>query len=100
VDAIADDGAVSALEAREADSLDDVLNPADDGEAPEYWVVQDKNGFQVLVSFPHFSTKKVTIQSADAEKLEPSFGVPALDFVLLVAALAFAGIVGRRLRQA
>jgi hypothetical protein len=97
IDAIADDGAESAMAAREADSLDDVLDPADDGEAAEYWIVYDKNGFQVLVSFPHFSTKKVTIEPAasQVEEIAPR-GIPSPALLLLLAPLGLAAWVARR----
>lgn len=46
-----------------ASSLQDVLDPADDGGQPEYWVVEDANGLQVLVSVPHWSAHAITVAS-------------------------------------
>ncbi|MEK6976190.1 MAG: hypothetical protein AABY18_07595 [Candidatus Thermoplasmatota archaeon] len=46
-----------------ASSLQDVLDPADDGGSPEYWVVEDANGVQVLVSVPHWSAHAITVSS-------------------------------------
>ncbi len=51
---------------QKASSLADVLNPADDNGQPEYWVVQDANGVQVLISVPHWSTHIVTLGGLDA----------------------------------
>lgn len=47
----------------EAAGLEDVLDPSDDSGQPEYWVVEDANGLQVLVSVPHWSAHAVTIGS-------------------------------------
>jgi len=46
---------------KEADSIEDILNPNDDGSNPEYWVIEDKNGIFMLISIPHFSTHKIDI---------------------------------------
>lgn len=45
----------------QADSLQDVLSP--DEAQPEYWVVEDANGLQVLVSVPHWSAHAITVAS-------------------------------------
>lgn len=48
----------------EADGgLQDILDPTDDSGQPEYWVVEDANGVQVLVSVPHWSAHAITIGS-------------------------------------
>ncbi len=46
-----------------AGGLQDILDPADDGGQPEYWVVQDANGLQVLISVPHWSAHAITVAS-------------------------------------
>ncbi|HLE48287.1 MAG TPA: hypothetical protein VI818_08320 [Candidatus Thermoplasmatota archaeon] len=79
----------------EASSLEDVLDPADDGpDGIEYWIVEDKNGFHVLVSFAHFSVKHVKITSAESGP--GGFGVPGFETILLAGALLAAAFVGRR----
>lgn len=55
-----------------AGSLQDVLEPADDGGQPEYWVVQDANGVQVLVSVPHWSAHAITVGSVLSDLDVPS----------------------------
>jgi hypothetical protein len=96
--AIGEDGNESMVDASEASSLADVLEPADDGpEGVEYWIVEDKNGFQVLISFAHFSEKRVTVQSAEEPQVThdsiPGFEMP---LVLMAAALVSAFAVRRR----
>lgn len=46
---------------RKATDLADVLDPADDGGQPEYWIVEDADGLQLLVSVPHWSTHVLSI---------------------------------------
>lgn len=59
------DGSVSETEVvfAQASSLQDVLEPTDDGGQPEFWVVNDANGVQVLVSVPHWSAHAITVAS-------------------------------------
>lgn len=85
--AVNEDGTRSEICLREADDLDDVLDPLNDGDCSEYWVVLDKYGLQVLVSFAHFSEKEVTIRSLGASEngLIPGFET--------VAGLAAVGVV-------
>ncbi|MGB0652435.1 MAG: hypothetical protein ACPGQL_04475 [Thermoplasmatota archaeon] len=47
----------------EADSLEDALDASNDGGQPEYWVVEDENGLQLIVAFPHWSVHAVTVAS-------------------------------------
>lgn len=49
-----------------ASGLQDVLDPSDDGGSPEYWVVEDANGLQVLASVPHWSAHAITVGSLAA----------------------------------
>lgn len=72
-----------------ADSLQDVLDPSDD-DGPEYWIVEDADGVQVLVSIPHWSIHRVSIQSVktEAENLLPAPGSIVAVAVLAAAALA------------
>ncbi|HUR61181.1 MAG TPA: hypothetical protein VM286_02295 [Candidatus Thermoplasmatota archaeon] len=54
-----------------AASLADVLDPTDDAGTPEYWVVADANGLEVLVSVPHWSVHTISIAGLGAV-LQPS----------------------------
>lgn len=95
--AVNEDGSESTLEIREASSLEDVLDPTDDGpDGFEYWCVSDKDGQQILVSFAHFSQKRIEIQSALGNALVPGFEAS------LLAAAAGVGLllVGVRRRKA
>lgn len=58
-----------------AASLQDVLEPGDDGGQPEYWVVEDANGLQVLVSVPHWSAHAITVASIATALHAPSVTV-------------------------
>lgn len=55
-----------------ASDLQDVLDPADDSGQPEYWVVEDANGLQVLVSVPHWSAHAITVGSVGQVLSNPS----------------------------
>lgn len=59
------DGSVLETEVifRQAAGLQDVLDPTDDGGSPEYWVVEDANGLQILASVPHWSAHAITVGS-------------------------------------
>lgn len=60
-----DDGSVVETEVviRMASGLQDVLDAGDDSGQPEFWVVEDANGLQALVSVPHWSAHAITIGS-------------------------------------
>ncbi len=58
-----------------AASLQDVLEPADDGGQPEFWVVEDANGVQVLISVPHWSAHAITVASIATALHAPSVTV-------------------------
>jgi hypothetical protein len=55
------DGTQTEVIFAKADSIADVLDPTNDAGRPEYWVVADADGLQVLVSVPHWSTHTVTL---------------------------------------
>lgn len=57
---------VDGRAATQASSYADILNPADDAGAYEYFVLAGEAGTQVLVSMPHFSTHTVTLKERDA----------------------------------
>lgn len=98
VKGVDEDGTVTTLAAREADSLADVLEPGDDGaDGIEYWIVEDKNGFQVLVSFAHFSEKRVTVQSVDGPDIRS--GAPGFGMAIVLAAAIAASLVVRARRE-
>lgn len=72
-----------------ASSLADVLDPLDDGAVAEYWVVEDEDGTQVLVSFPHFSTHKVELLSmVDVVVERPSLVLGTVGAALIVSMAA------------
>ena len=56
----------------QASDLQDILDPMDDGGQPEYWVVEDANGLQVLVSVPHWSAHAITVGSLAEVVSQPS----------------------------
>lgn len=49
-----------------AGDLSDVLDPTDDGGQPEYWLVEDLDGIQLLVSVPRWSEHIISIALAGA----------------------------------
>jgi hypothetical protein len=84
----------------EAEDLQDVLDPTDDGECHEWWVVLDKNGVQVLISIPHFSAKRIEIQSSSSGGDGGFLGLPSLGIVgASLAAIAAVVLVGVGLRR-
>lgn len=58
-----------------ASSLQDVLEPMDDGGQPEFWVVEDANGVQVLISVPHWSAHAITVASIATAFASPNVAV-------------------------
>lgn len=48
-------------------SIQDVLDPDDDGLEPERWTVRDEAGLQLLVSVPHYSVHTVDVRALLAE---------------------------------
>jgi hypothetical protein len=71
------DGTVLETEVvfHQAASLQDVLDPTDDSGSPEYWVVQDANGVQLMASVPHWSAHAITIGSVALLHVTPSVAV-------------------------
>ncbi len=67
-----DDGTETEVVFRQAASLSDVLDATDDGGQPEYWIVEDADGLQVLVSVPHWSAHAITLASVAEILTEPS----------------------------
>ncbi len=55
-----------------ASSLMDVLDATDD-ETAEYWIVEDEDGTQVIVSVPNWSTHRVKLSSTGAEVVFADF---------------------------
>lgn len=95
-----DDGETSETEedcVQEAKNLEDALDPNNDGDCHEWWVVQDKLGVHVLVSIYHFSEKRVEISSVGTSSVGP---LPGFEFAAWsLGLLAAAGLVGSRLRR-
>lgn len=54
---------------RMADNLEDIFNPDDDGSHPEYYLVNAKNGLQMMISVPHFSEHTISIYSLTEEEI-------------------------------
>ncbi len=80
----------NSIRVREADNLEDILDPCNDGEEGfEYWIVQDRHGTQVLVSFAHFSEKRVSVEAASVGNVI----VPGFDGITATLAVAFAALV-------
>ncbi|HWG89853.1 MAG TPA: hypothetical protein VNZ52_03295 [Candidatus Thermoplasmatota archaeon] len=75
------DGQVAA----QASSYADILNPADDNGASEYFVLAGEAGTQVLVSLSHFSTRTVTLREPE-EGSSPLFMYATVFLGLLVVA--------------
>ncbi len=76
--------------------LNDILNPTDDAGQPEYWIVEDADGIQVLVSFPHWSTHIVTLQNIAEYLTQPSVVIGIMAGVGGVAVAAVAMFMPRR----
>jgi hypothetical protein len=72
-----DDGSTLETEVvfHQASSLQDVLDARDDSGQPEYWVVQDANGVQVLASVPHWSAHAITIGSLAVLHVTPNVAI-------------------------
>ena len=70
----------------EADGIEDILNPNDDGSNPEYLVLSsNKDGTFMLVSIPHFSEHKISIEFIVEN---PVARLVAISFGLLIVAIA------------
>ncbi|MEK6986215.1 MAG: hypothetical protein AABX89_07525 [Candidatus Thermoplasmatota archaeon] len=80
---------------KRATGLDDILEPNDDQGQPEYWVVRDASGFQVLVSVPYWSVHLVEL-SGLVERVAPSVLLGALAGAAGAVVAAIALFVPRR----
>lgn len=67
-----------------ASSLVDALDPDDDGLAPEYYFVQTDDGYQVLLTVPHYSVHTFTIAGIPLE-ITPSVAMGIAAGAALVA---------------
>jgi hypothetical protein len=86
--------AVEEVPIRMAASLAQVLDPQSSGLMPRYWVVEDIDGVQLLVSIPHFSTHHIELLSFEAVLVKVSLVAGTLGALLLIA-LAAVGLVRR-----
>jgi WD40 repeat protein len=75
---------VDNVQIEQADDYDDVLDPTDDEDEPEYLVLVGRNGAQVLISIPRFSTRTITIAAL------PTAGIPL--YIMIVIALVVVAI--------
>lgn len=100
---VGDDGEAEKVDITKADDITDVLDPSED--APEYWIVLDEDGLQLLVSNSHFSTKRITVATepegatsgTDAAPGAPAGSdVPAPGALPLLAMLGAAALALRR----
>ncbi|GEM_PF-3697286 len=75
---------------RPADSLPDVLDPDNDGLAPEYYVVYDPgaDAFQMIVSVPHYSVHTLSVVTA-IQEIPPSVVAGAVLGVVVLVPSAF-----------
>lgn len=67
-----EDGAQTEVLLKQADDIDDILDPLNDDGDMEYWVVHDVNGVQVLLSVGHFSSNAFTVASFGEVVSQPS----------------------------
>lgn len=95
---VQDDGTRTQVVFTMADSLQDVLDPTDDEGQPEYWIVHDADGAQVLVSVPHWSIHEVTLAIGDFVT-QPSVIAGAIAGVLGTAVAATAMLWPRRVKD-
>ncbi|MFO1533069.1 MAG: hypothetical protein ABR562_05125 [Thermoplasmatota archaeon] len=72
-----------------ATDLDDILDPTDDAGQPEYYIVRDQDGLQVMVTVPHWSAHMIELSSL-ADLVQPSVlvGIAAGAAGMAVAAVA------------
>lgn len=81
-----DGGNVTPAAIIKAASLEDVLDPDDDGTVAEWWLVEDESGVKLLVSIPSFSVHKIELASLDVLIQKPSLVIGFL------AAVAITGL--------
>ena len=73
-----------------ADGITDVLDPLDDGSVAEYWVVEDVDGVQLLLSMPTFSVHRIELSTiADVVVEEPRLALGLVGAVALVGVATF-----------
>lgn len=81
----------------EADGIDDVLDPDDDGLEPEHLHARVAGSHVVLTSVPHFSTQTISIAKiAEAVRENPEIAALTVAGAGAVVALAAAGIFAPR----
>jgi hypothetical protein len=71
-----------------AESIEDILNPNNDGSHPEFITITEDNGTTIYVTVPHFSEHEILIESV--ENLVGAFG----GLTAVVLFLAVFGILG------
>jgi hypothetical protein len=76
-----DDGSETQVVFRMAADFNDALDATDDGGQPEYWMVSDANGLQLLVTVPYWSTHAITLASVADVVVQPSVIVGVLSGV-------------------
>ncbi len=79
-----------------ADSLQDALDPTNDGGQPEYWIVRDRDGVQAILVFPHWSVHAVTIASIGEVLVKPNVVFGAVLGAVVAAAAGFVMFRPRR----
>lgn len=88
------DDRVQEVQIQQAASLADVLDPSSGGLVPQFWVVEDIDGVQLLVTIPHFSTHHIELLSFDVDPVTVSLIAGVLGAVGLVG-VATAGLFRR-----
>lgn len=93
---IHDDGSETEVVFRMASSMEDVLDPDDDGGQPEYWVFEDADGLHVMVSVPHWSVHAIGLQSLGIQQVAPSVAIGIVAGLMGVGVAAAAMFWPRR----
>ncbi len=80
---------------QQASGLRDILDPSDDGDEAEYWIVEDEAGLHVMVSIPHWSVHSVALEADSSGAV----GSPGPATPLMLAGLALVAVMVRRRNQ-
>ncbi len=86
-----DDGTQTEIIFRQAASITDILDPTNDEGQPEWWLVEDENGMQLMASIPHWSVHRITVASLGAVVQEHSV-IVGLGIGITVSVMASAAL--------
>ena len=79
-----------------ADNITDVLDPNNDGSNPEYIITFSKNGTQLLVSIPHFSSHKISVFKKSLIDVAASPNILFISAAFLIIILAAVFMINKR----